>query len=399
VAGLHTVGVRDSLNAINGIGHAAVVTDPQFRAALVDHGFTLADGEITQLAGYVGAFSQRAAQIGRNLDRYEAEWTAANPCEQPGPRLRRAWDARAWAEARPDKVIPRPGTDLHGRWLTELAELGYRDRDKPVDLAPHLVGSVDRDRAAKDVVQWLQADRSAWNAADVRGEVEQLIAREGMVADGSVRAELAEDLTARALDGCIPLLDRAGLPENIRALTSRYVLDVEADLARRLAIRAAGPCQQLEDTTVPEIASDDSPTGRQLDAGTSPSRCRADRRPDVGCGGRCGRRRKTTTLAATSDKLIEQRRRLLVVTPTLKAAKVAQAEVGGHTGSAAWLVPARMAVGRARHVDSTVLGRRRHANRSHLQWPGPTAQLQAGDLLVVDEAGCSIRISAAPCSP
>jgi hypothetical protein len=28
--GLHTVGVRDSLAAINGIGHAAVATDPQF---------------------------------------------------------------------------------------------------------------------------------------------------------------------------------------------------------------------------------------------------------------------------------------------------------------------------------------------------------------------------------
>ncbi len=32
--GLHTVGVRDSLDAINGIGHAAVMCDPQFRGAL-----------------------------------------------------------------------------------------------------------------------------------------------------------------------------------------------------------------------------------------------------------------------------------------------------------------------------------------------------------------------------
>ena len=38
--GLHTVGVRDSLAAINGIGHAAVATDPQFRAALAAHGYT-----------------------------------------------------------------------------------------------------------------------------------------------------------------------------------------------------------------------------------------------------------------------------------------------------------------------------------------------------------------------
>jgi hypothetical protein len=45
--GLHTVGVRDFLAAINGIGHAAVACDPQFRAALAAHGYTLdATGEI-----------------------------------------------------------------------------------------------------------------------------------------------------------------------------------------------------------------------------------------------------------------------------------------------------------------------------------------------------------------
>jgi conjugative relaxase-like TrwC/TraI family protein len=39
--GLHSVGIRDSIEAINGIGHAAVATDPGFRAALAAHGFTL----------------------------------------------------------------------------------------------------------------------------------------------------------------------------------------------------------------------------------------------------------------------------------------------------------------------------------------------------------------------
>src|SRR5688572_22298627 len=69
--GLHAVGVRDFLGAINGIGHAAVATDPQFRAALAARGYTVdATGEILELAAYVGPFSARAAQIGRNLDRY-----------------------------------------------------------------------------------------------------------------------------------------------------------------------------------------------------------------------------------------------------------------------------------------------------------------------------------------
>jgi exodeoxyribonuclease V alpha subunit len=57
--GLHTIGVRDSLAAINGIGHAAVATDPQFRDALAAHGFTLdGTGEILELAKYVGPFSE-----------------------------------------------------------------------------------------------------------------------------------------------------------------------------------------------------------------------------------------------------------------------------------------------------------------------------------------------------
>src|SRR3954454_12442993 len=59
--GLHTVGIRDSLDAINGIGHAAVVSDPAFREALAKHGFTPdRDGEVEQLAPYLGAFSARA---------------------------------------------------------------------------------------------------------------------------------------------------------------------------------------------------------------------------------------------------------------------------------------------------------------------------------------------------
>src|SRR3954452_21295139 len=78
--------------------------------SLAAHGYTLDEaGEVTQLADFVGAFSRRAAQITRNLDRYETEWSAAHPNEQPGPALRRSWDARAWADGRPDKVAPRPG--------------------------------------------------------------------------------------------------------------------------------------------------------------------------------------------------------------------------------------------------------------------------------------------------
>jgi hypothetical protein len=103
--GLHTVGVRDSLGALNGIGHAAVMCDPEFRASLAAHGYTLdpETGEVVELAPYVGRFSARTRQITTNVDRYEAEWRTEHPHQEPGRKLRMAWDRRAWAEARPDR--------------------------------------------------------------------------------------------------------------------------------------------------------------------------------------------------------------------------------------------------------------------------------------------------------
>jgi hypothetical protein len=93
------------------------------------------------------------------------------------------------------------------------------------------VGALDRDQAVCTELARLGARRSGWNAADIRGEVEQLIGRTGLVASAGVRIELAEDLTARTLAQCVPLLgDRRGVPEHIRSLTSPEVVEVEADL-------------------------------------------------------------------------------------------------------------------------------------------------------------------------
>ena len=121
--GLHSVGVVDSIEAINGIGHAAVMCDPEFRGVLAAHGYTLdpKTGEVAQLAPYAGSFSARAAQITRNIDRYEAEWRSEHPGQEPGPALRRGWDRRAWSQARPDKVAPVSGDELRERWTDGAA--------------------------------------------------------------------------------------------------------------------------------------------------------------------------------------------------------------------------------------------------------------------------------------
>ncbi|MGH3496998.1 MAG: MobF family relaxase, partial [Nocardioidaceae bacterium] len=177
--GIHSVGIRDSIKAINGIGHAAVATDPGFRAVLAAHGLTLGpeSGEIRELAPYVGAFSARTAQIRRNVEGYEAAWRSEHPDQEPGPRLRETWDRRAWAQARPDKVVPKEGRELVARWNDELRELGYRDPTEAVTLRRTLPGWIDRDAAAELVVSILGAKRSAWNAPDIRGTTEVLLAQ------------------------------------------------------------------------------------------------------------------------------------------------------------------------------------------------------------------------------
>jgi exodeoxyribonuclease V alpha subunit len=369
--GLHTIGVRDSIDAINGIGHAAMMTDPEFREALAAHGFSLdvEAGEVSELASFVGPFSARARQIGRNIDRYEAEWREARPGEEPGPRLRRAWDSRAWAEARPDKVVPKNGAELVERWNDELRVMGYRGRIPqlalPMVTGGPLPGALDRQRAVEVVVSRLGARRSAWNQADVRGEVERWIATTGLVASAAVRIELAEDLTSRAIDTCSPLLQ--AVPEHIRALTSPEVLAVEADIVARLVHRAEQPASAA-DIDGDQVGALDV-AQREAVAALAGTGALLVVEGAAGAG-------KTTTLAAAKTLLEGRGHRLVVVTPTLKAAQVAGREVGAGAFSAAWLV----------HQHGWRWDEHGHWTRTHAG-PDPDAVLRPGDLLLVDEAG------------
>ncbi|MDF1603525.1 MobF family relaxase [Nocardioides sp. YIM 152315] len=367
--GLHSVGVRDMIEAINGIGHAAVATDPEFRAALAARGFTLdpETGEIEQLAPYVGAFSARTSQIHRNIDRYEAEWRREHPGEEPGPRLREVWDRRAWADARPDKVVPTDGADLMARWNDELRALGYCDPATPAVLEATHVGWIDRDGAADWIICQLGANRSAWNAADIRGKVEVLLAQANLVAEPAARIELAEDVTARAAERCVRLLTSPDVPEHVRSLTSQQVMEVEADLIGRLARRAEQPVRRVRlhgrgltrvDPTQAAVVGALAGDGQLVVVEGA-----------AGAG-------KTTALRSAQTVLARQGHRLLVVTPTLKAAEVAAAETGANGHSAAWLI----------HQHGWRWDDEGHwARRPDI--PGPAARLRPGDLLLVDEAG------------
>ena len=368
--GIHSVGIRDSIEAINGIGHAAVATDPGFRSVLAAHGFTLdpETSEIQQLAPFVGAFSARTAQIRRNFDRYEAAWRREHPGEEPGPRLRESWDRRAWADARPDKVVPTDGGELVARWNGELRELGYRDPTDAVQLTGTRPGWIDRDATAELVVSALGAKRSAWNTADIRGKTEVLLAQTGLLADRAARAGRAEDITARAADRSVKLVTRTDVPEHVRSLSSPQVLEVEADILARIARRAALPARKARIGGRGLVRIDPAQAavvGALVGDG-----------PLVVVEGAAGAG-KTTALRSVQEHLSQRGLRLVVVTPTLKAAEVAAAETGADGHSAAWLI----------HQHGWRWDADGHWARQPLPMPYPSAVLRAGDLLLIDEAG------------
>jgi exodeoxyribonuclease V alpha subunit len=163
----------------------------------------------------------------------------------------------------------------------------------------------------------------------------------GVVADPGVRIELTEDLAARAVAACRPLLPGSAVPEHIRSLTSDRVLAVEAELNDRLSLRAEHGARDL---VVVEGAA--------------------------GAG-------KTTRLRAQRRAVEAAGNWMIVVTPTLKAAQVAATEVGASAFSAAWLV----------HQHGFRWDADGHWSRVATDRVDRAAVLMPGDELVVDEAG------------
>ncbi len=293
-------------------------------------------GEVEQLAPYVTAFSTRSAQIARNIDRYEREWRAAHPDSEPSPRLRRQWDAMAWADGRPQKHLAEDPAEQTARWVQHLYEIGYQPPRYQATVEATPVGHVDRAAAAQLVLSRLAAKGSRWNAADVRGQVERLIAAAGVVTDAAVRWGLAEDVTARAVAECIALVQGVDPYSHVRHLTAARVVAVEDELNQRLAERSHGltPGQTEVRDLVTAAAMRRAPDldSEQLQA-VGAITCGPQLVVVEGAAG-AG---KTTLLAAARESHRREYRQLIVVTPTRKAARVAAEQTGAAATSAAWL--------------------------------------------------------------
>ena len=321
--GLHSVGVADSIEAINGIGHAAVITDPEFRAALAAHGYTLDPGP----ASWPSSRRTSGRSVPGRTDRPQprplrGRLARGEPGEEPGPRLRQAWDRRAWAQARPDKVVPTDGAAAGGRWGEELHALGFTrptpGRTPASWPAPPGSGGSTATQVVEVVLTRLGARRSAWNAADIRGEVEQWIAGTGLVATPRCASSWPRTSPPGTVAACVPLLARADVPEHIRALTSPHVLDVEADLVDPADRPRRSPptCRVRRPSTLRRA---DAVRGLDV-AQQAAAAALAGERALLVVEGAAGAG-KTTTLAAARDADRRLGHRLVVVTPTLKAAR------------------------------------------------------------------------------
>ena len=203
---------------------------------------------------------------------------------------------------------------------------------KAIDLTPIAVGAIDRDRAVDLVLARTRVWPFGWNAADIRGEVEQFIVGEGVVVDAAMRRELAEDLTARTSWSVRAAIERRGVPEHIRALTSLHVLDVERDITSRLASVAPNPARDVD-----LIRS--RPIGGMTGRRSGPPERRAPlgrRRSLIVVEGAAGAG-KTTTLAATRDRDRAARRPTDGGDADVEGGPKAARQVGGDAASAAWL--------------------------------------------------------------
>jgi exodeoxyribonuclease V alpha subunit len=328
--GLDSKAMLRMTRMLNGVGERAILAHPELRHRLAAHGYTLTDkGEVAQLAPYVAAMSKRSTQVTNNIARYERDWRKQNPGVEPGSALRQDWKRAAWNDGRQAKNKRRlamPGELVDQEWRTELRGLGVDI--EALQSAPAVAiqgptpGEVEREAVAARALAVLGTGangRSAWNVYDVRGAVEETLARRLVHGEQAVLSSLAEDITGQVLQQCVTTdpTSRVAFPDHVRHLTSPAVIALEQDITGRLAGRSIEGHQPYRGAV---------PDG--LDAGQAAAvRAIAGTGQLVQIEGAAGVG-KTRMLAAANEVLTEQGRTLRVFAPSKKAAIVAAAEIG-----------------------------------------------------------------------
>jgi exodeoxyribonuclease V alpha subunit len=392
---------------VNARGELAARTDARWRSALAAHGFTLdSNGEIAQLAHLVQPMSKRAAQITRNKDQFESEWRAQHPGQEPSPHLIESWDRRAWALDRAQKPGDLDETEWRDQVCRELAAVdpAVLTPRAPAPVAPVTIADVDRDHLTAHALGWTDQrsvrSQGRFSRIDLRAGATMAVAQAQLTEDPQDLARLVEEIETRALRACESLAPNgvAG-PDDVKTLRLGAVGQTRARITERAALRAAigeGAPASLESIAqaASRVDAERAAAGEsavQLDdrqiaaaAAIAGSASLVVVEGPAGAG-------KTTMLTVAERAVSQEGHRLLTVAPTMKAAQVAQAEVGADGSSLHALLYQYGYRWHTEESGSTTWSRLREGDRdddgSTYFGPAARAQLQPGDLIVCDEAG------------
>lgn len=392
---------------VNARGELAARTDARWRAALAAHGYTLNDdGEIAELSHVVEPMSKRAAQIGRNKARFEREWRTANPGDEPSPRLIESWDRQAWALDRAQKPEELDEDQWRDQVRRELADVdpAVLVARQPAPVQPREAHEVDRGQLTAYALGWTdqRAVRSQgrFSRVDLRAGATMAVAQAQLTVAPEELARIIGEVETRALlevESLAPAEVRT--PDDVKSFRLNSVGQTRARITERAAVRAAvgdptpAPVEAIA-AAVTVVDTERAAAGEDPvkldDRQIAAAQAVAGSSPLVTIEGPAGAG-KTTMLTVAERAVAADGHRMVTVAPTMKAAQVAQAEIGADgsslhallyqhgfrwrteaSGQATWQ---RLSSGDTDTDGSIYYG------------PSAAAQLAPGDVIVCDEAG------------
>src|SRR5690625_2295773 len=382
--GLFTAALFRQQGAIRALGTAVIAAHPELAEVLDRHGLTLdpVSGEVVELERFNGVMSKRGEQVRKHLERFEAEWETTHPGEAMGPVVSARLAAKAWAHERPAK---KPTTlQEEQAWITELREAGYDPATlrRPVRRAPASLDDLSVQTVANRALDRCAAGGSAWTRHTVQEHATRIMTEYGVQAAPVEVREFVRITTALAMEDCFSILPSgAPAPEHVAHLTSLRVVQAETELRDLLTARV--PKREPKHPDVQGAAQ-----ARGLDAGQERAAAAvASRDPLVVVEGAAGAG-KTTMLGVAIEVAAQHGHAARVVAPTLRAAQVAQQELGVPASSVATLVHAHG----WRWNSDGVWARLAPGDtdpETGRTYRGPTedARLVRGERVIVDEAG------------
>jgi len=381
---LDTAALFRQQGAIRALGTAVIAAHPELAEVLNRHGLTLdpVSGEVVELERFNGVMSKRGEQVRKHLERFEAEWEAAHPSEAMGPVVSARLAAKAWAHERPAKTP----TTLHEEhaWVTELHDAGYDPATlrRPARRAPASLDDLSVQTIANRALDRCAAGSSAWTRHTVQEHATRIMTEYGVHAAPVEVREFVRIATALALEDCFSILPPgAPTPEHVAHLTSLRVVQAETELRDLLTARV--PKREPKHPDVQGVAQ-----ARSLDAGQERAAAAvASTDPLVVVEGAAGAG-KTTMLGVAIEVAAQHGRAARVVAPTLRAAQVAQQELGVPASSVAALVHAHGWCWNSDGVWTRLApGNTDPETGRTYRGPSEDARLVRGERVIVDEAG------------